>query len=878
MIDEFLLAHPVFCMPLESASAATVFPAAARRAPEGWVRVERGVWVAYQPAGQGLPQQGWKVHLSTTAPHAEAALETLWDWCVSAGISFKTLRGPQLHAVLNGKGAARSSSGKLAAIYPVDEAELTAVLTDLGERLRGIPGPYVLTDLRWGDGPLYVRYGGFLDAWAPDPETGEPALSLVAPDGTTRPDRRRPVFETPEWVDVPAIVQRQIDAAADLVPGSLGYTVTGSLHASNGGGVYLGRDETGRQVVLKEARPHAGLDGHGIDAVSRLAHEARVLRDLADTGVLPRLVDEVQWWEHRFLVEEHIAGETLHDRVARTHPYIYPDPSPQQVRDYAAWALEVTERVAQAVHALHERGWVFGDLHPNNVMLADDGRVLLLDPELAFPVDAHDQRVLLGDPGFRHPAILGGGPALDDYALACLRLAVLLPMTSLIHWDRDLIAGGAAERLLATAERLFPLPPQWGAQLLDELRRLTGAPTPRPADPNRARTLRALAATELWPERLAETILRDATPQRLDRLYPAGPAGLTGCAGSVAHGAAGVLHALGRICPDAIPDAHLDWVLAAADRDRQPATGLLDGLLGTAVVLADLGDFDRADHVASIAARRLGITGTAHLAGGAAGQVLAGLDLHRATGSSRHRELADQAAARLAALVAAAGDDPADAPAVGDLARPTRAGLTHGWSGVALALLRHHQAGGPAAHRTLAVEALRRDIAQLVPAGGTLHLPDGTGRILLYLASGSLGVGLVAQELLAAHPPGHPGLADLAEALTSIRRATRTQFSVFPGLFEGRAGILASAVLLGADEETVGRHVQDLAWHLVEHDGALTVPGVALIRVTHDLASGTAGVLLALQLASAGSTALLPGLRLAPLGAPVPVATTAERR
>ena len=43
---------------------------------------------------------------------------------------------------------------------------------------------------------------------------------------------------------------------------------------SNGGGIYRGRDtRTGEAVVLKEARPHAGLDGLGDDAVRRLERE-----------------------------------------------------------------------------------------------------------------------------------------------------------------------------------------------------------------------------------------------------------------------------------------------------------------------------------------------------------------------------------------------------------------------------------------------------------------------------------------------------------------------------------------------------------------------------------------------------------------------------
>ena len=58
-------------------------------------------------------------------------------------------------------------------------------------------------------------------------------------------------------------------AYADVA--GLPYAIDRVLHFSNGGGVYLARDtRTGEAVVLKEARPHAGVDARGHDAVRPL--------------------------------------------------------------------------------------------------------------------------------------------------------------------------------------------------------------------------------------------------------------------------------------------------------------------------------------------------------------------------------------------------------------------------------------------------------------------------------------------------------------------------------------------------------------------------------------------------------------------------------
>ena len=57
-----------------------------------------------------------------------------------------------------------------------------------------------------------------------------------------------------------------------------------TLHFSNGGGVYAAVDKrTGERVILKEARPHAGLAADGSDAVARLRRE----HDFLLTAVRP---------------------------------------------------------------------------------------------------------------------------------------------------------------------------------------------------------------------------------------------------------------------------------------------------------------------------------------------------------------------------------------------------------------------------------------------------------------------------------------------------------------------------------------------------------------------------------------------------------------
>lgn len=181
----------------------------------------------------------------------------------------------------NSKYAARESSGKFVTIYPHDETELQRALRDLDEQLGGVPGPYILSDLRWHEGPLFVRYGGFAPrhTYADD---GALVPAIAQPDGELVPDVREPRFTVPDWVTVPSFLASQAqDRITAAQPDEFPYAVLQVLNFPNGGGVYLARRLTdGCEIVLKEARPHAGLDISGRDARERLRSERDVLWSL----------------------------------------------------------------------------------------------------------------------------------------------------------------------------------------------------------------------------------------------------------------------------------------------------------------------------------------------------------------------------------------------------------------------------------------------------------------------------------------------------------------------------------------------------------------------------------------------------------------------
>jgi hypothetical protein len=99
------------------------------------------------------------------------------------------------------------------------------------------------------------------------------------------PDRREPRFSVPEWVTLPDFLEPHLRARTAVTADEMPYTISKALHFSNGGGLYRAEDtRNGGAVVIKEARPHAGLSADGRDAVARLTQEARPRRCSASTG------------------------------------------------------------------------------------------------------------------------------------------------------------------------------------------------------------------------------------------------------------------------------------------------------------------------------------------------------------------------------------------------------------------------------------------------------------------------------------------------------------------------------------------------------------------------------------------------------------------
>ncbi|MGW6985276.1 class III lanthionine synthetase LanKC [Streptomyces sp. NPDC054932] len=835
------------------------YPAALAPVPAGWQTHRSGDWLALRPVDARLPSQGWKIHVSACLDNAESVLERVHRYCVDRRIAFKFVPSRYLLHLRNAKYADRAASGKFLTVYPADQEQCRRIAEELDALLAGEPGPYILSDLRWNSGPVHLRYGSFTLRHCYD-DRGELVPAIEDPEGRLVPDPRGPVFQPPEWVEPPPFLAPHLARRAAVTLEGLPYAVERALHFSNGGGVYAGRDvRTGEPVVLKEARPFAGLAADGADAVTRLHRERRALERLDGLDCVPSVHGAFTVGDHHFLVMQHLEGKPLNTYFARRHPLIEADPDPAELAEYTRWALEVHRRVTEAVEAVHARGIVFNDLHLFNVMVAEDEEtgamsVALLDFEAAAPLD-EGLRQTVANPAFVAPADRRGF-AVDRYALACLRLALFLPLTSLLVMDR-----AKAAHLADIAAEQFPVP----REFLDEaVREILADPDPGPGrdpGPDRGSASGGRAAAgrsrylpvepgdwEAARSSMTAALRASATFDREDRLFPGDTAQFATAGGGTGfgNGAAGVLYALAEVGADPWPEAE-EWLLA---RTKQPASGMplgfYDGLAGLAWTLERLGHRDRALALAEQLLCQPWQSAGPDLHSGLAGIGLALDSLGSATGEGELHAAALRCADLLAEGAATAG--------------PKRAGLLHGHSGPALLHLRLHERNRDPESLIRAGRALHRDLDRCVTSAfGTLQVDEGW-RTMPYLGGGSVGIGMVLDDWL-----GHARDDRFERARPEIVRAAQATFYAQPGLFRGAAGMILHLARTttpgpGSAREDIARQVEALARHAVPYQGFLAFPGEQMMRLSMDLSTGTAGTLLALGSAAPGGRAHLPFL------------------
>jgi hypothetical protein len=171
--------------------------------PAGWQSHDVGPWTHWGPSGLVLPDQGWKVHVSSSLVNAQPVLTVVATACADLGVAFKHLAGRRMFVLMHDKHAARVQAGKFCTLYPPTQQCALELMQRLSRELSGVSGPFVLTDRRVGTSEcVSYRYGGFRSRARVNSD-GMQVHFLVGPDGTEVEDERRPEFRLPAGLSDP---------------------------------------------------------------------------------------------------------------------------------------------------------------------------------------------------------------------------------------------------------------------------------------------------------------------------------------------------------------------------------------------------------------------------------------------------------------------------------------------------------------------------------------------------------------------------------------------------------------------------------------------------------------------------------------------------
>jgi serine/threonine protein kinase len=826
--------------------------------PLGWIVRHDKLWYHVSPPNSALPLQGFKIHLAATSLSAEDLLARTLPLLVASQSTFKVVVDSFILDLINSKNFARGSSGKFITIYPTDDEHCKALLESLYGATAGMRGPFILSDRLYRDSRvLFYRYGGFrprhkLTIY------GERTPTILNAAGKEVPDLRAPSFRLPEGITDP-FYSPPNSAASTNGDGILlkeRYLVQSAITFSNAGGVYKAHDQkTDRPVIIKEARPFVSLSRQsGRDAVDILKKESQMLALLEDTGLVPRLIDFFDEWDHCFLVEEYVDGVPLSSyRSDERWALIFgPTNDSQRVAAFCAKLSTLSLNLINALQIFHSRGIIFGDLSPRNIIVDQNTLGLrIIDFESACFSHTLDQDFFSPfTPGFASTnRQRGKGMSTQDdyYAAGCVVYSLMIPIVPVffdlkpearnvfldrISWDYQL-PSNISEGIVSLME---------GS--VEHAKELLASPSQSPARGCAAPEEKATADQDIRHvvSRIREHIESTAEYDRDDRLWPADYRVFMTNALSVSYGALGISLFLKQECGN-VADRLRQWIVKPVGQINNESIppGLYLGSSGIAWALSELGLTEEAIRIINIAYDSPLLFTGPDVFYGCAGVGLASLYFWAQT---RLQYFLDKATLIGDHLLKISSEDDA-----GYYWRNVDGhsyyGYPYGGSGISLFLLYLYRDTQDARYLKYACRGIDFEISRAVERNGALAWGREQGDTITfpYWRFGSAGVGSALirfYEILK-----EDRYRDLA---ARAARYGSTKYAAFPGQFYGLSGI--GELLLDMYSATGDRTYLDDAHQVakkillyqINTNGGVAFPGEELLKISNDLGTGSAGV------------------------------------
>ena len=202
------------------------------------------------------------------------------------------------------------------------------------------------------------------------------------------------------------------------------YEIIKMLGEGGMGAVYKARDrELDRLVALKVIRPE--LAGHA-SILQRFKQELILARKITHRNVI-RIFDLGVAEGLRFITMEFVEGRDL-SSILEERKF-----SPEE-------AVKILSQICDALKAAHAEGVIHRDLKPNNIMVEESGRVVVMDFGLARSMEATGMTqagAVMGTPAYMSPEQAKGLPADERSDIFSLGIIAYQMLTGVVPFQGD---------------------------------------------------------------------------------------------------------------------------------------------------------------------------------------------------------------------------------------------------------------------------------------------------------------------------------------------------------------------------------------------------------------------------------------------------------
>ncbi|WP_245149863.1 class III lanthionine synthetase LanKC [Peptoniphilus vaginalis] len=790
-------------------------------------------WMIKLIKNEAMIDQGWKIHVSSNLNDAQDILNEVSKICYEKNLSFKYVKDRFELKLKNTKYADRSSSGKFITVYPCTEELFIETLESIHDATKNFEkGPYILTDKRWRDGNVYFRYGGF-KAISKDDDKSK--LYIYNDQGNLIEDDRSPYYKIPDFIKEPNYIV-DIEKGYIIDDSQLNnlnkYDITEAIHFSNGGGLYKALElDSGKKVILKEGRHEAGLDRNDVDAFNRVHNEYKYLNILKDVEGVVNPIEVFDEWENAFLVEEFVDGVPLTDWLTNNYPFVA---NADENKQFVENIMEICNKLKSILYEIHSKGVGFGDLQPNNIILKKDNNVVLIDLEAAKTLD-YKGIISMGTPGFLDTSIENIEES-DYISLISIILHCFLPIGPVNAIEKSNIG----KQISYIENHYGKMVSDYIINSIDEIILRCPALISYKENIFHKNSYEiGLKNLKNDVKKIVDTMINnvDLNSQRIFKgdirqfEYELGMY-------NILTGAYGCIYALSKYID--IRPVFEKWIIANSDFSNYDDCGLFTGKSGIALVLYSLGYYKEAINVLKEVEQQVYnyIEGNdISIISGLSGIGYSFLRMYKKTRNKKYLKLSKNIINNLLEKF----HEKKHKAILNEDFSPI--GLITGWTGLSYLLLELYEIEKLPDTLIFAKMCLEEDLSKCKQDNENGLYVDFDNILSPYLLGGSIGIGICIQKFR------DIGCFDYEKQLKEIEKIATSKSFYNIGLFRGANGILQLiANMQEKDKELyLSRFIDMLNIYLIERDEDIWVPGEFCYKLSEDVFSGRAGLLLTIH-------------------------------